>query len=114
MLSLHYPFICFSFQVVDLIKRLLVKDPLRRLTGEEIQSHAFYAGVSWNELICATPPLVPTLDSDDDGSYFPPVHNDAIEAAMLDELAHERCHEGNPFFALSCRCLTSNRFASPI
>jgi hypothetical protein len=22
---------------------------------------------------------------------------------MLDELAHERCHEGNPFFALSCR-----------
>jgi hypothetical protein len=23
---------------------------------------------------------------------------------MLEELAHERCHEGNPFFALSCRC----------
>jgi hypothetical protein len=54
--------------------------------------------------MAATPPLVPTLASEDDGSYFPPVHNDAIEAAMLEELAHERCHEGNPFFALSCRC----------
>ncbi len=91
-------------QVVDLIKRLLVKDPSRRLSGEDIQSHNFFAGVSWGDLTSTTPPLVPTLDSDDDGSYFPHVHSDAAEAAMLHELANERCHEGNPFFALSCRC----------
>jgi hypothetical protein len=46
---------------------------------------------------------VPTLEGDGDGSYFPPVHSDAVEAAMLEELSVEACHEGNPFFALSCR-----------
>jgi hypothetical protein len=90
-------------QVVDLIKRLLVKDPARRPTGQEIQSHAFYAGVAWCDLSTVAPPLVPTLDTDCDSSYFPPVHDDDVEAAMLVELSHERCHEGNPFFALSCR-----------
>jgi hypothetical protein len=90
--------------VIDLIKRLLVKDPSRRLVGEEIQGHSFYAGVSWSDLTSMRPPLIPTLQTDDDSAYFPSVHNDAIEASMLEELAHERCHEGNPFFALSCRC----------
>ena len=90
-------------QVVDLIKRLLVKDPSRRLTGQEIQSHAFYTRVAWSDLTAAAPPLVPTLDTDYDSSYFPPVHDDDVETAMLAELSHERCHEGNPFFAMSCR-----------
>ena len=48
----------------------------------------------WSDLTSTPPPLVPTLDCDDDGSYFPHVHSDAVEAAMLEELASERCHEG--------------------
>ena len=97
------PVSLFFSQLIDLIKRLLVKDPTRRLTGQEIKAHAFYSEVAWDNIAAAIPPLVPTLESDDDGSYFPPVHSDVIEAGMLEELAHERCHEGNPFFALSCR-----------
>ena len=98
---------CITFsslpQLVDLIRRLLVKDPTRRLVGDDVKSHAFFSGVNWSDLTAAAPPLVPTLETDADSSYFPSVHDDAVEAAMLEELSHERCHEGNPFFALSCR-----------
>ncbi|XP_076887355.1 serine/threonine-protein kinase OXI1-like [Bidens hawaiensis] len=44
----------------DLIGKLLVKDPTRRLTAAEIKGHDFFLGVDWDGILyVARPPFVP-------------------------------------------------------
>eukprot|EP01025_Chloroclados_australasicus_P021632 TRINITY_DN22702_c1_g1_i3.p1 TRINITY_DN22702_c1_g1~~TRINITY_DN22702_c1_g1_i3.p1 ORF type:complete len:783 (-),score=85.28 TRINITY_DN22702_c1_g1_i3:1249-3432(-) len=52
-----------SMECRDLIEKLLVKDPLRRLGtefgAEEIKAHPFFKGISWALVRNQTPPLIP-------------------------------------------------------
>ncbi|KAL9259077.1 Serine/threonine-protein kinase D6PKL2-like protein [Drosera capensis] len=52
-----------SFQVRDLIRGLLVRDPQRRLGykrgSTEIKQHPFFEGINWALIRCASPPEVP-------------------------------------------------------
>eukprot|EP00268_Persea_americana_P024377 TRINITY_DN2379_c0_g2_i8.p1 TRINITY_DN2379_c0_g2~~TRINITY_DN2379_c0_g2_i8.p1 ORF type:complete len:617 (-),score=128.09 TRINITY_DN2379_c0_g2_i8:216-2066(-) len=52
-----------SFQARDLIRGLLVKEPQHRLAykrgATEIKQHAFFEGVNWALIRCASPPEVP-------------------------------------------------------
>ncbi|XP_021719852.1 serine/threonine-protein kinase D6PKL2-like [Chenopodium quinoa] len=52
-----------SFAGRDLIKGLLVKEPLHRLAykrgATEIKQHPFFEGVNWALIRCATPPEIP-------------------------------------------------------
>eukprot|EP00250_Pteridium_aquilinum_P010322 c19299_g1_i1 orf=425-2065(-) len=53
-----------SAQAQDLIKGLLMKDPLKRLAAtrgaSEVKQHAFFEGVNWALIRCAVPPEVPS------------------------------------------------------
>ncbi|KAI9179624.1 serine/threonine protein kinase [Blastocladiella emersonii ATCC 22665] len=50
----------------DLVEKILVLDPDRRLTIAQIKDHAFFAGFEWRDLWKQTPPaLVPFLPSTD-------------------------------------------------
>ncbi|KAI9123506.1 hypothetical protein K1719_004806 [Acacia pycnantha] len=52
-----------SFAARDLIRGLLVKEPLNRLAykrgATEIKQHPFFEGVNWALIRCATPPEIP-------------------------------------------------------
>ncbi|KAG2684543.1 hypothetical protein I3843_10G080300 [Carya illinoinensis] len=52
-----------SFAARDLIRGLLVKEPLHRLAykrgATEIKQHTFFEGVNWALIRCATPPEIP-------------------------------------------------------
>ncbi|KAL1217981.1 Serine/threonine-protein kinase OXI1 [Cardamine amara subsp. amara] len=50
----------------DLIRRLLEKDPSRRINVEEIKGHDFFRGVDWdNVLLVSRPPYIPPPDDED-------------------------------------------------
>ena len=59
-----------SEKAKDLISNLLVADRTKRFTCEQIMSHPFFEGIDWVNLKEITPPFVPTLDNEDDTSYF--------------------------------------------
>uniref|UniRef100_A0A1J3IBM9 non-specific serine/threonine protein kinase n=1 Tax=Noccaea caerulescens TaxID=107243 RepID=A0A1J3IBM9_NOCCA len=47
----------------DLIRRLLEKDPSRRINVEEIKGHDFFRGVDWdNVVLVSRPPYIPAPD----------------------------------------------------
>ncbi|KAJ0965305.1 hypothetical protein J5N97_026443 [Dioscorea zingiberensis] len=52
-----------SFAARDLIRGLLIKEPQQRLAykrgATEIKQHAFFEGVNWALIRCATPPEIP-------------------------------------------------------
>lgn len=51
----------------DLIRRLLEKDPSRRINVEEIKGHDFFRGVDWdNVLLVSRPPYIPAPDDGGD------------------------------------------------
>lgn len=51
----------------DLIRRLLEKDPSRRISLEEIKGHEFFRGVDWEKvLLVSRPPYIPALDGGGD------------------------------------------------
>ncbi|URE12180.1 Protein tyrosine kinase [Musa troglodytarum] len=55
----------------DLIRRLLEKDPERRITGEAIKAHGFFRGVTWEELLrIPRPPFIPMPSDDADDAAF--------------------------------------------
>lgn len=39
-----------SLTARDLIHRLLVRDPQRRLSDEQVRQHAFFGGIDWDRL----------------------------------------------------------------
>ncbi|CAH8354947.1 unnamed protein product [Eruca vesicaria subsp. sativa] len=50
----------------DLIRRLLEKDPNRRISVEEIKGHKFFRGIDWEKvLLVSRPPYIPALDDGD-------------------------------------------------
>lgn len=66
-----------SPEAQDLLRKLLNRDPDRRLGGgeadaEEIKAHPFFASVNWDDLenLRVPPPFVPELSSDTDTRYF--------------------------------------------
>ncbi|CAN0898032.1 Serine/threonine-protein kinase OXI1 [Linum grandiflorum] len=47
----------------DLIRKLLVKDPNRRIAVEEIRGHEFFAGLDWGSVVeVSRPPYIPAKD----------------------------------------------------
>lgn len=63
-----------SLAAEDLIRKLLVCDPARRLGTKrglvEFREHPFFEGVDWDTLGIQTPPFEPRLASDTDTRYF--------------------------------------------
>lgn len=65
-----------SPQAVDLISKLLTKDPAKRLgthnDAEEIKSHPFFADINWDLMMKKQipTPYKPLLDSKDDTKHF--------------------------------------------
>lgn len=47
----------------DLLMKLLTRDPAKRISGEEMVRHPFYAGIDWDKVIRMEyiPPYVPPL-----------------------------------------------------
>ncbi|CAG9319476.1 unnamed protein product [Blepharisma stoltei] len=56
----------------DLISKLLMKDPKKRISEEAIKRHAFFRGINWRDvdLQCLNPPIVPIIRAPDDSSNF--------------------------------------------
>lgn len=58
-----------SFAARDLIRRLLVKDPKRRLAysrgAAEVKQHPFFRSINWALIRCARPPMVPPQQATD-------------------------------------------------
>lgn len=63
---------CFSSDVVDLLKKLLVFSPNKRIDYKGIIHHSFFKDVKWEEYYnkAIKPPFVPMLKGKDDLSYF--------------------------------------------
>lgn len=62
-------------ELEDLIRRLLCKDPKKRLGfngAEEVKSHPFFKDVDWQAVYDKkiTPPFIPSLGDDQDVSNF--------------------------------------------
>ena len=58
---------------VDLIKQLLIQDPLERLgTGgaSEVKEHVFFQYVNWHSILKEKAEFIPVLDDEEDTSYF--------------------------------------------
>jgi serine/threonine protein kinase len=68
------PLNTISTQCKHLIKRLLIKNPQKRLGSRagaaDIKSHAFFSTVQWALLRNTKPPMIPKLSSPLDGSCF--------------------------------------------
>lgn len=65
-----------SFEARDLIEKLLQPDAAKRLNGAQITVHPFFQGsVNWQLLRASEPPFCPTLQGQDDVSYFNPRGN---------------------------------------
>ncbi|RDX71307.1 Serine/threonine-protein kinase OXI1, partial [Mucuna pruriens] len=57
-------------QLRDLIKRLLEKDPNRRIEVDEIKGHNFFKGVKWDTILeIARPPYIPQNEIQDKGGF---------------------------------------------
>ena len=57
----------------DLIIRLLQHNPLDRLASggvHEIKEHYFFEGLDWNGLLRQKAEFVPSLENEEDTSYF--------------------------------------------
>jgi serine/threonine protein kinase len=75
-----------SFEAKDLIKRLLCRDPKKRLgaikDSEEIKEHAFFEGVDW-EAVLARKVSMPAVEESPD---LPP--GDLIKVKFEEEDSH--------------------------
>jgi len=57
-----------SPEAKDLLKRLLERDPEKRLCAPEIKQHPFFQGIDWDLLLLkkVVPPWVPEVKGEDD------------------------------------------------
>ncbi|KAF9220479.1 kinase-like protein [Gyrodon lividus] len=65
----HAPLVCpddMTPEAKDLLKKMLAKEPMERLTYEEMRSHPFFEGIDWEKIECRslTSPYVPKRDAD--------------------------------------------------
>jgi serine/threonine protein kinase len=64
---------CMSAAAKDLISKLLVIDPTKRLgtnSAYEIKNHPFFKDVDWHKVRESTPPVIPVITEDTDTSQF--------------------------------------------
>ena len=63
---------CFSPNAVDLLKKLLVFSPNKRIDYKGIIRHCFFKDIKWEDYYNKTikPPFIPMLKGKDDLSYF--------------------------------------------
>lgn len=79
----------------DLIKKLLVRDPKRRLGhrgAAQVKSHPWFAGVVWDKIYKEEPSFVPSFDDDFDTSYFDPHHERHPSLVLL----AQECEDQDP------------------
>ena len=67
-----------SDEVIDLIKKLLIKNPDKRLGNngaDEIKKHIFFEGMNWEKLLNKKikPPFIPRLKNAVDTRYIDPL-----------------------------------------
>lgn len=58
-----------SKKLKDLLNGLITK-PRHRMSIDEIKEHSFFNGVNWHSLRDQAPPIIPTLNGEDDTSNF--------------------------------------------
>lgn len=76
-----------SEKAIDLIKKLLEKDPEKRIkNATEIKSHEFFEGIKWGKLRETEPPFVPENKDPADSTYFPKEKNDQLCEAFLNSI----------------------------
>ena len=84
-----------SDDAIDLIKKLLVRDPRKRLGhrgAAQVKAHPFFKGVKWDRIYNEEPSFVPQFDDECDTSYFDP-HVERHPSLVL--LAQE-CEDEDP------------------
>jgi len=61
-----------SKEAKDMIRRLLERDPTKRINSEGLKKHPFFKSIDWEKLERkeVTPPFVPMCSSSDDVRYF--------------------------------------------
>ncbi|KAL1924583.1 uncharacterized protein VTP21DRAFT_4237 [Calcarisporiella thermophila] len=73
--DIEFPAEGFNDSVRDFIKKLLHRDPARRLGSQgvdDIKNHPYFHGLNWNSVMAKRfiPPFVPSFDGDLDLSHF--------------------------------------------
>lgn len=76
------PEIKMSRNLKDLLNGLVTK-PSRRMTFDEIQDHPFFSGIDWHNLRNQAPPIIPTLDGDEDTSNFEDIDKSIKRSPVL-------------------------------
>ncbi|XP_047310102.1 serine/threonine-protein kinase OXI1-like [Impatiens glandulifera] len=100
----------------NLIRKLLEKEPSKRITGEEIKGHDFFKGVDWKSIseISRPPYIPPVCDKDLNGNneidvemFVNGVFKDENDKSLENVKKTDNCnqilefkgyHEANPFF----------------
>jgi len=76
----------------DLIQKLLIPDPTKRLDARGVKNHEFFRSVDWNSVLTQKPPFIPRPITEEDTSYFNarmpiyPVSEDESKALMNDSV----------------------------
>jgi serine/threonine protein kinase len=70
-MPLDFPF-DISSAAIDVLARCLERDTHQRITGREIQQHAFFAPLNWDQIFNKSIPVpfTPELDDDMDVKFF--------------------------------------------
>ncbi|EZG79926.1 protein serine/threonine kinase catalytic domain protein [Gregarina niphandrodes] len=101
-----------SQQAQDLMKKLFVRDPDRRLGGsardaDEIKEHPFFKGIDWRKIETkqVTPPFQPQLDGEMDTQYFDRefVKLPAVNSEVADSINESVRDDMFPGFSYNCR-----------
>jgi serine/threonine protein kinase/mRNA-degrading endonuclease RelE of RelBE toxin-antitoxin system len=80
---------------LDLIKKLLVLDPKKRInTAEQVKKHPFFKDVNWDEILKTPPSFIPdmTLGEEDTGHFGPRQGFYPVEDHNID---HDQCSESD-------------------
>ena len=76
------PDVKMSRHLKDLLNGLITK-PSSRMTFDEIEDHPFFRGIDWRNLREQPPPIIPTLDGDEDTSNFEDVDKSIKRSPVL-------------------------------
>lgn len=108
----------FSFEIIDLISKLLTMNPEQRLGAngaQEVLDHPWFKDI---DIENASPPFVPQLDSFDDTAYFEQRYNPQecddtdiladIEEAISNRSRRSSSNIGSPSFTLSSSFVSSS------
>lgn len=106
-----------SNEVKDLIQKLLISDPSKRLGAssiDEIKRHQWFSDIDWDNLQNMKPPFVPQLNSEIDTSFFeekkPPKQNITKDIEKdIKIISKTKSRRRNSFFEDSTEQISSSQ-----